>query len=41
MKGQEEDIQMFLLYLCSSMYFDNLMPEKQRDTVRKRQERRK
>lgn len=38
---QNEDIQMCLLYLHSSMYFDDLVPEKQRDTAGKRQERRK
>lgn len=35
---QEENIQMFFLYLQSSMYFDDLVPEKQRETAEKRQE---
>lgn len=40
---QEEDIEMFLLYLHSSTYFDDLVPEKkrERETAGKRQERRK
>lgn len=38
---QEEDIQMFLLCLYHWMYFDDFVPEKQRNTAAKKQERRK
>lgn len=41
MEMQEEDIQMFLLYLHGSMDFGDLVPEKQKDTAGKRQRRRK
>ena len=36
---QEEGIQTFLSYFYSSMRFDDLVPENQKDTAGKRQKR--